>query len=141
MDIGDSEAVVPIINEEMHARAVPVQTGGVRVIKRSYAHNETVEQELHKGRAEVKRVKTNRVVEGPQPVRREGNTTIVPVVCEILKVEKQFVVTEEIHIVQTEESETFRQNVSLCDEEVNVERFGTPEGSGSRGEIPGERVK
>lgn len=132
MDAGENEAVIPIVSEELHARTVPIQTGGVRVIKRRSTHDETIEQELRKGGAEVKRVKTHRLVDGPQPVRREGNVTVVPVVSEVLKIERQFVLTEEIYITQTEESETFRQTVSLHHEEARIERF---ESAGS-GEEP-----
>lgn len=121
MNTGDNEAVIPVISEEVHAHAVPAQTGGVRVIKRPYTHDEMVELELRKSRVEVKRVKTNRVVDGPQPVRHEGSTTIVPIVSEIVKIEKQFVVTEEIYITQREEGDTFRQNVNLYSEEARIE--------------------
>src|SRR5690242_9329563 len=109
MDSGEDDVVVPVVSEQVHADAVPVQTGGVRVTKQVHGHDEIVEQELRKGRVEIKRVKTERVVDGPQPVQRVGNTVIVPVVSEVLRVEKQWVVTEEIHLTQLEELETVQQ--------------------------------
>lgn len=117
------EIVVPVVREEVKADAVPVETGGVRVIKQPHTREETVEQELRRGRVEVKRVKMNRPVDGPQPVRREGETTIIPVVAEVLKIQKQLIITEEIHIMETEEQETVRHDVKLNSEEVHVERF------------------
>src|SRR5207245_826831 len=100
-----ADYVVPVISEEVHMDAVPVETGGVRVIKRVEGHDEIVEQEVRKGRVEVRRVAVNRAVNGPQRPRREGNTLIVPVVSEVLRVEKQWVLTEEVHITQLEERE------------------------------------
>ena len=117
------DVVVPVVSEELHADAVPVVTGGVRVTKRTHTHEEVLEQELRKSHVEVKRVSTNRVVDGPQPVQRAGNVLIVPVVSEILHVEKQWVVTEEIHITQTEARETVQQTVPVSREEAQVERL------------------
>jgi uncharacterized protein (TIGR02271 family) len=122
MDSRDNELVVPVLNEELHADAIPVQTGGVRVTKHVQGHDEILEQELRKGRVEVKRVKTERVVDGPQPVQRLGNTLVVPVVSEVLHVEKRWVVTEEIHLTQVEERETVQQTVTVNREQAEVQR-------------------
>ena len=146
MDDKDEGLRVPIIQEEVHADAVPVATGGVRVTKRVDTHNEIVEQELRKSHVDVKRVKTNRVVDGPQPMRREGNTLIVPVVSEVLRIEKQWVVTEEIHLVQREEQETVRETVPVNQESAHIERLdsegnvvATSEGLGGVREEPAAR--
>lgn len=120
MDESKNDVVVPVVQEEVHADAVPVVTGGVRVTKRTGSHDEIVEQELSKSHVQVKRVKTDRVVDGPQPVQRVGNTLIVPVVSEVLRVEKQWMVTEEIHITELRESETVQQKVTLQNEEAEV---------------------
>ena len=118
----DNAVVVPVVREELHADAVPVVTGGVRVTKRIESHDEVVEQELRKSRVEVKRVKTDRVVDGPQQPRRQGNTLIIPVVEEVLRVEKSWVLSEEIHITEIEERETVQNTVTLMHEEAQVER-------------------
>lgn len=123
MDEKDEDVVIPIIREEVHADAVPVVTGGVRVTKRVESHDEIVEQELRKSRVEVKRVQTNRVVDGPQTARRVGNTLIVPVVSEVLRVQKQWVLTEEIHITELQEQETVQNKVTLNREEAEIERL------------------
>lgn len=123
MDENEPDVIVPVVSEELHADAVPVVTGGVRVTKRVHTHDEVLEQQLRQSHAEVKRVKTNRVVDGPQPVQRVGKTLIIPVVSEVLHVEKQWVVTEEIHVTQTEETETVQQTVPVHHEEVQIERL------------------
>ena len=132
MDENEKEVVVPVLSEELHADAVPVVTGGVRVTKHVHTHDEVLEQELRKSHAEVKRVKTNRVVDGPQPVQRVGNTLVIPVVSEVLRVEKQWVVIEEIHVTQVEATETVRQTVPVNHEEAEIERLdesGNPVGT------------
>lgn len=122
MDEENKDVVIPVIREEVDADAVPVITGGVRVTKRVESHDEIVEQELRKSHVEVKRVKTNRVVDGPQPAQRVGDTLIIPVVSEVLRIEKQWIVTEEIHITETQQSETVQNAVTLNEERAEVER-------------------
>jgi stress response protein YsnF len=123
MDENEKDVVVPVIREELHADAVPVVTGGVRVTKRVHSHDEVLEQQLRKSRAEIKRVQVNRIVDGPQPVKRAGNTTVIPIVSEELHIEKRWVLTEEIHITQTEETETVQQTVPVRYEEAEIERL------------------
>lgn len=123
MDEQDQDVVIPIISEELHADAVPVATGGIRVTKRVESHDEIVEQALRKSHVDVKRVKTKRVVDGPQPAKRVGNTLIIPVVSEVLQIQKQWVVTEEIHITETEGQETVQNRVTLNREEAEIERI------------------
>ena len=119
----NQDVVIPVIREELQADAVPVVTGGVRVTKRTESHDEIVEQELRKTHVEVKRVQIERIVDGPQAVRRVGKTLIVPVVSEVLRIEKQWVLTEEIHITETEASETVQSTVTLNSERAQVERI------------------
>ena len=123
MEQKKQDVVVPVLAEDLDVDAVPVKTGGVRVIKHREGHDQIVEQELRKGHVQVKRVKTDRIVDGPQPVRHAGNTVIVPVVSEVLRVEKQWVVTEEIHITQVEQRETVQQKVRVNEEHAEVERL------------------
>jgi stress response protein YsnF len=120
---GDEDVVVPVTSEDLVAEAVPVETGGVRVTKRVHTHDEVVEQQLRTGRVEVKRVVVNRPVDGPLPVRQSGETLIVPVVSEVIRVERQWVLTEEIHITRLEEVRTVQETVPVKEEAATVERL------------------
>ena len=133
MDKHDEEVNIPIAREEIHVDTVPIVTGGVRVTKRVSTHDDIIEQELRKSHVDVKRVKADRVVDGPQAPYRNGNTLIVPIVSEVLRLEKQWVVTEEIHIIETEERESVRQRVELRGEQAQIER------TDNRGEVVSDR--
>ena len=122
-DPARNDVVIPVVQEEVHADAQPVVTGGVRVTKHVDTHNEVLEQQLRTSHADVKRVKTNRVVDGPQAPQRMGNTLIIPVVSEQIHIEKRWVVTEEIHITQHEETETVQQSVPVSYERAEVEHL------------------
>lgn len=124
MQQDEGKLVVPVIQEEVHADAKPVQTGSVRVTKSVTTHDELIEQELRKGHAEVKRIQINRVVDGPQQPYRSGNTLVIPVVSEVLQgCEKQWILTEEIRITQLEETHVVQQKVPVSEEHVRVERL------------------
>jgi stress response protein YsnF len=122
------EIAIPLVSEEIHPGARQVVTGGVRVVKRIVPHEETVQQELRHDKVEVRRVQLNRQVDGPQNPRQEGDTLIVPVVEEVLRVERVWVLKEEIHLRRITTSELHEDKVVVSREEADVERLD-PQGN------------
>lgn len=119
----NNDIVVPVVREDLHVEAQPIETGSVRVTKCVVGEDKVVEQQLRKERVEVERVKVDRLVDGPQEPYRSGNTLIVPVMAQVAHVDKQWVVTEEIRITKYQESEMARQTVTVGHEEARVERL------------------
>ena len=72
------------MTEEINARAERVRTGSVRVHKTVQEHDEIIDQPLLEEKAEIRRVVKNEIVEGPLPVRHSEDTTVIPVVKEVL---------------------------------------------------------
>jgi stress response protein YsnF len=66
-------------------------------------------------------------VDDVPPVRQEGDVTIVPVVEEILVVERRLVLKEEVRIRRVERSEKYQDEVTLHKQEAVVSRL-EPEG-------------
>jgi stress response protein YsnF len=64
----------------------------------------------------------NRVVDAPSAIRQEGDTIIVPVLEEIMVVEKRLLLKEEIHIRCQEVMQHVSQPVRLRSKEVSLER-------------------
>jgi uncharacterized protein (TIGR02271 family) len=72
---------------------------------------------------DVERVPVNKVVDTPPPAMRyEGDTTIIPVLREVMVVQKHYEIVEEIRITKRKTETTDTQQVSLRKEEVQVER-------------------
>ena len=117
------EQVIPVLAEEVVVEKKAVPTGGVRVNRRVLEHDETVELPLRKEHLDVRRVMVDREVDGPMPVRREGETTIIPIVEEVLVVEKRYRLKEEIHVTRTVRQELHTERVTLQRQEANVEQF------------------
>jgi stress response protein YsnF len=75
---------------------------------------------------QVKRVPKNVRLEETPNVRLEGGTTIIPVVEEVLVVEKALMLVEEIHIERRSTSEDLELPVTLRKECASVERDAAP---------------
>ncbi|MGA7409339.1 MAG: YsnF/AvaK domain-containing protein [Bryobacteraceae bacterium] len=138
-DSRDDSIVVPVLSEELRRGVRRVPTGGVRVKKRVGEDEEIIDQPLRSEQVEVRRVLRDEVVSGPLPVRHEGDTVIVPVVKEILKTEKQFVLTEEIHVIKRVVEQRHVQRVALKHEQAEVERIdaaGNPVGPAETSSVP-----
>jgi stress response protein YsnF len=76
---------------------------------------------------EVKRLTVNRVVDGLLSVRYEGDTMIVPILEEVLIVEKRCMLKEELHISKRRVETHTPQRVTVRSEEVTVERIENPQ--------------
>jgi uncharacterized protein (TIGR02271 family) len=114
--------VVPVIEEALKVHTSPVETGRVRVRKIVHEREEVVDPPLMRDEVIIERVPINRVVEGPVSARTEADTLIIPLLEEVLVVEKRLLLKEEVRIT-TRRVETHRpQRVTLRREEAAVER-------------------
>ncbi|PWF54979.1 DUF2382 domain-containing protein [Massilia glaciei] len=112
--------------EELHLGTRVVDTGrGVRVHKKVTEHPHPIDQTLLHDELEVTRVEVGQIVapaDAPAP-RYEGDTYIVPVLEEILVVEKRVRIKEELHITRVRRPVRHADTVFLKSEELIVERF------------------
>jgi uncharacterized protein (TIGR02271 family) len=138
-DLERGQTVVPVLAEELVVGKEAVPTGGIRVHRRVEEHEELVDVPLLKEHVDVRRVMVDREVDGPLPVRREGEATIVPIVEEVLVVSKRFVLREEIHITRSVREERHQERVTLKRHEAEIEEVDAS-GRGRRIEPRAERV-
>jgi len=124
---------IPVIAEELDVTKRTVETGRVRITKRVREREETVSEPLLREQVRVERVPVNRVVDGPVAVRYEGDTMIVPLMEEVLVVEKRLVLKEELRIRKHSFEVREPQQVVLRSEEATVERIGSDAPKGESG--------
>lgn len=118
--------VMPVVREDVHIGATQVDTGkGVRIHKTVSEQPYQIDETLMRDAVNVRRVPVDMIVAlSEAPVaRQEGDTLIVPILEEILVVEKRLRIKEEIHITRTAQAEQFADTVMLRSEHVTVERF------------------
>lgn len=124
--VQDMQLVVPVVHEELRLGTRRVDTGrGVGFRKTVTEHDSHFEQALLRDALDVKRVPVNKIVplsEAPG-MRQEGDTLIVPVLEEILVVEKRLRIEEEVHIVRSARHASHAGTLVLREEQVAVERF------------------
>jgi len=121
---GDTSVAVPVSREEVEVTTRVVDTGrGVRVSKTVTEQPEEVRETLWHETVDVQRVPVDRVVAQAPPSRYEGDVLIVPVLEEILVVEKRYRIREELHITRVRRQHEHRETVPLRVEDVRIEAF------------------
>lgn len=124
---------VPVIAEHVTIDVRAHDRERVRVRRTVVEEPQLVETPVHDERLELERVAVDRMVdEMPRP-RREGDLLVVPVVEEVVVIEKRLRLREELHIRIVREPRIDRQTVTLRRHELAVERTPQPT------ERPGDR--
>jgi stress response protein YsnF len=117
---------VPVIEEQLEVGRRTVETGrGVRVHKAVAEHPVAIDETLLHDEVDVRHVPVGRMVEAgtaPSP-HYEGDTLVVPVLEEVLVVERRLRIKEELHITRTRRAERHQDTVVLKSEQVTIERF------------------
>jgi uncharacterized protein (TIGR02271 family) len=117
-----AETVIPVIVEEARIRKERRVTGKVRLRKIVHHEEQTIDEPLLKERVSLERVTIDQWVDEAPPIRNEGETLVVPVVEEVLVVEKRLRLREEIRLTWHREEENEPQRLVVRREEVRVER-------------------
>jgi uncharacterized protein (TIGR02271 family) len=126
------QIVLPLLEESIDVSRRKIDTGVVQVATVTRTSNVLVEEELNHERVEIERIAIGRIVDSAPPVREEGDTTIIPVVEEVLIVEKRLILKEEIHLRRVSVKETHRETVTLRQQEAVVSRKASNPGPDGR---------
>ncbi|HLL59021.1 MAG TPA: DUF2382 domain-containing protein, partial [Allosphingosinicella sp.] len=89
MDKQEEVAAIPLVEERLSIEKRQVEAGRLRVRISVAEREERVPVELNHDEVEVERVPRNVPLSELPGVRLEGNTTIIPVVEEVVVVEKR----------------------------------------------------
>jgi stress response protein YsnF len=133
------EVVLPLVEEALRVGKRRVETGRVRVSVSTDVEERVVRETLRSERAELERVPVNReLAEGePAPVVRQepDGTVVVPVLEEVLVVERRLVLREEIRMRLVSVDEPVEQPVAVRRQRASVERLPPlPAGNGPGGD-------
>ena len=114
---------IPLLQEQIEVTKRNVSTGRVRVRTTTETVEETARATLDAVGVEVERVPIGREVDAAPSVRTENDLTIVPIVEEVLVVEKRLVLKEELHIRRSITREAVEVPVQLRKQRAVVERL------------------
>jgi uncharacterized protein (TIGR02271 family) len=113
---------LPLAEETLKVTRRTRETGRVRITKKVREHLEQIDEPVYEEEVEIERVAVGRIVDGPVPIREEGEVTIIPVLEERLVVQKQLVLKEELHVRKRRHQHRDERAVTLRREEAVVDR-------------------
>jgi stress response protein YsnF len=134
---GQSDETIEVVEERLDVRKAerPRERVVVRIIP--VERQESVDVELGEEHVEVERIEVNRPIDSVPPIREERGVVIIPVVAEVLVLEKRLVLREELHVHRRQEQRRENRQVTLRSNEVQIDRetlsdaSDTTEGGGS----------
>jgi uncharacterized protein (TIGR02271 family) len=118
-----SRTVIPVVAEELELGKRAVSTGGVRIQRHVLEQEEEIDMPLLSEHVQVRRVLLDREVEGPLPIREEGDTLIIPVVEEVLIISRRFRLKEEVHVRKLTRREQHRERITVRRQEAEIQEF------------------
>src|SRR5262245_59246770 len=118
--------VIPVVEEALTVAKRIIDRGGIRVSKLVHEHEEIVDELLQHQQVTVERVLLNQPVDHAPSIKQEGNTLIIPIIEEILVVEKRLILKEEVRVTTQLVGQRHSQATTVRREEAVIERIKPP---------------
>jgi uncharacterized protein (TIGR02271 family) len=122
---------IPLQVEDISVSRREIKKANVQIALVTGTREQLIDEELTQVRVEIERVPIDRTVDVVPPIRQEGDITIIPVVEEIIVVERRLVLKEEVRVRRVSTKEQHQETVVLRQQEAVVTR----EGPGSQAPI------
>jgi len=125
-----NQVKIPVIEEHLHIDKELVEKGKVR-IRKTVTEEEVAESvPAYHENVRIERVEINKYVDAAPEVRTDGSTTIIPVIREVVVVEKKLMLVEEIRITRQRDELAVEVNDTVRKEHVEISRTD-PENDGN----------
>lgn len=116
------QLIIPVIQEQIVIDKQVIETGKVRVRKTVSEETASLNIPLIQESYDVQRVPAQQVLDSPPGVRYEGDTIVVPVMREVIIIEKKYELIEEVRLTKRTTAIPHVQDITLLKEHVQVER-------------------
>jgi stress response protein YsnF len=113
---------IPLHVEEISVSRHEIKKAKIQVALVTGTREQLIDEELTHVRVEIERVPIDRTVEVAPPTRQEGDITIIPIVEEIVVVERRLVLKEEVRVRRVSTKEQHQETVVLRQQEAVVTR-------------------
>jgi uncharacterized protein (TIGR02271 family) len=125
----EDDAKLQLLAEEVSFAKETLETGRVRISKRTQERDELIDEGLTSESVEIETMPIGRQVFEMPTIRHEGDTTIIPVVEEVLFTERRLILKEEIRIKRIRTIQRYQDRVTLRHQEAVITRIhgGTEE--------------
>lgn len=112
---------IPLVEERLKVTTRPIEAGTVRVQKRVEEVEESLTVPVVHDDVEVQRVAVNKPLNAPAQPRQEGDWLVVPVMKEVLVVEKRLMLVEEVRIRRRQVTEQQEVKDTVRRERLDIE--------------------
>ena len=113
---------MPLHAEEISISKEKLETGRVQVSTVTRDHEQLVDELLTNEHVEIDRIPIGKAIDARPDVREEADSIIVPVVEEVLVLERRLILKEEVHIRRVRGTERHQERVKLRKQEALVTR-------------------
>lgn len=112
-----------VMEEHVQVHKEVVENGRVRITKRVHEEEATIDTSARMEAVKIERVPVDKYVDAAPEIRYEGTTMIIPVMREVVVVQKRLLLVEEVHITKNTNTTPDEKKMPLRREEVIVERI------------------
>jgi uncharacterized protein (TIGR02271 family) len=134
------DAVIRLAEEALSVGKRTVETGRVRVKRTTRERTEKVNIGLSRETVDIRRVPIGKPVKRPPRVRQTATEIIIPVVEEVVVIERRLVLKEELHIRKVRSVEKHVEEVTLREQIATVDRVASQSSvDGPAGAVRAER--
>ena len=133
------ETVLPLLAEEVAVSKQVVETGRVQVARITHEREQLIDELLTHETVEIDRTPIGRQVDRVPPIIDEGDTVVIPIVEEVLVVERRLLLKEEVRVRRVHSTERHQESVILRHHEAVVTRL--PVEAPAAGEGPDASTK
>ena len=133
------ETVVPLLAEEVSVGKRVVETGRVQVTRVTHEREQLIDELLAHETVEIDRTPIGRQIDAMPAVRNEGDTVVIPIVEEVLVIERRLLLKEEVRVRRVRSMERHQESVTLRHHEAVVTRL--PVEAPAAGEGPDASTK
>jgi len=133
------ETVIPLLAEEIAVSKQVVETGHVQVARITHEREQLIDELLAHETVEIDRTPIGRQIDTMPAVREEGDIVVIPIVEEVLVVERRLLLKEEVRVRRVRSTERHQESVTLRYHEAMVTRL--PVEPPAAGESPAAGAK
>ena len=113
---------IPLPVEEVSVSRREIKQANVQIALNTRTREQLIDEELTHVRVEIERFSIDQTVEAVPPIRQEGDITIIPVVEEVVIVERRLVLKEEVRVRRVSTKEQHQETVVLRQQEAVITR-------------------
>jgi uncharacterized protein (TIGR02271 family) len=118
-----NQILVPLHAEEVSVGKRRVVTGQVKVATVTRQQEQLVEELLEHDHVEIERIAVGKEVDAAPPVREDGDTLIIPIIEEVVIVERRLMLKEEVRVRRIRETQRYQERVVVRKQEAVITRL------------------